>query len=207
MSADKLIIGLTGGIGSGKSAAADFFSELGITIIDADIAARKVVEPGQPALDQLIKHYGREILLSPAKQVLDRNKLRSIIFSNPSERKWLNNLLHPLIRNYMDSKVTEASSFYIIKVIPLLVESEQPFGVDRILVIDVSEDVQIDRVSNRDNITHDEALKIIQTQASREDRIIKSNDIINNDSTIEELEKSVKNMHNKYLRLANKYNQ
>ena len=156
MSNDKLVIGLTGGIGSGKSVAATLFENLGVTIVDADVASRKVVAPGQPALKSLVEHFGDSILISSSTPSLDRQKLRAIIFSNPKERQWLNNLLHPLIRDYMDNEVAKATSNYVIKVIPLLVESELQQQVNRILLIDVPEETQIERVANRDNSTIDD---------------------------------------------------
>jgi len=203
MSSDKLIIGLTGGIGSGKSAVAELFAKLGIAIIDADIASRKVVEPGQPALKTLLEHFGADILLSTKSEpMLDRQKLRAIIFSDPKQRQWLNNLLHPLIRDWMDKEIAQATSPYVIKVIPLLIESELKQQVDRILVVDVDEQTQISRVATRDNSTLDEVKKIIQSQASRLDRLAAADDVISNDSSLDALENAVKKMHNQYLALA-----
>ena len=210
MSSDKLVIGLTGGIGSGKSAAATLFEQLDVTIVDADIASRKVVEPGTYALQQLVEHYGSDILTSdiPTSErpsTLDRQKLRDIIFSNPDERQWLNNLLHPIIRDYMDEQVAKAQSPYVIKVIPLLVESELQQQVDRILVIDVPEETQIQRVTYRDKVSFSDAKKILQSQASRKQRLKVSDDVIINNSTIDNLEIAVKKMHNMYLQLAAEY--
>ncbi|MCP3673592.1 MAG: dephospho-CoA kinase [Gammaproteobacteria bacterium] len=202
MSSDKLVIGLTGGIGSGKSAAATLFEQLGVTIVDADIASRKVVEPGSYALQQLVEHYGSDILTPETPSELDRQKLRNIIFSNPDERQWLNNLLHPLIRDYMNEEVANAQSHYVIKVIPLLVESKLQQQVDRVLVIDVPEETQIQRVTYRDMVSISDTKKILKSQASREQRLIASDDIIINDTTIENLEVAVKKMHNTYLQLS-----
>ena len=203
MSSDKLIIGLTGGIGSGKSAVAELFASLGVAIIDADIASRKVVEPGQPALKALLEHFGEDILLSTKSEpMLDRQKLRAIIFSDPEQRQWLNNLLHPLIRDWMDKEIAQATSPYVIKVIPLLIESELKQQVDRILVVDVDEKTQISRVAARDNSTLDEVKKIIQSQASRLDRLAAADDVISNDSSLDALENAVKKMHNQYLALV-----
>ena len=202
MSTDKLIIGLTGGIGSGKSAAADFFSQLGVTIVDADLASRKVVAPGQPALNALKEHFGTDILInSPKGEILDREKLRSIIFAHPEERDWVNNLLHPLIRQQMDEEVTHSTSSYVIKVVPLLIETGQKNQVDRILVIDVSEDVQRLRVEARDSSSIKEINSIINSQATREERIKAADDIIVNNSSLADLELAVKKMHNKYMKL------
>jgi len=203
MSADKLIIGLTGGIGSGKSAAADFFNKLGITIVDADLASRKVVAPGQPALSALKKHFGNDILIdSDNGKILNREKLRSIIFTHPEEREWVNNLLHPLIRQQMDEEVTQATSSYVIKVVPLLVETRQKNKVDRVLIIDVSKDIQRSRVEARDNSSIEEINSILKSQATREERLKVANDVIVNNSSLDDLEIAVKKMHNKYMALT-----
>ena len=200
---DKLIIGLTGGIGSGKSAAANLFAEQGVAVIDADVASRKVVEPGQPALQAMIEHFGEEILIKTDSEIkLNRQKLRSIIFSNPEHRLWLNELLHPLIREWMDKEVAKTTSSYVIKVIPLLIEANLKQQVDRILVIDVDEKTQISRVSARDNSSLAEVQKIIQSQASRAVRLAACDDVIENNTSLVALEKAVKKMHNKYLKLA-----
>jgi len=205
MPSGKLIVGLTGGIGSGKSAAADIFNQLGVTIIDADLASRKVVAEGQPALQKLAEHFGKDILTASGSGLaLDRRKLRSIIFEQPKEREWLNNLLHPLIRKYMDDEVTKSTSSYVIKVIPLLVEAGLKNQVDRILVIDVPEATQQKRVLARDSSSQQEINNIIQSQASREDRLKAADDVIINDSSLDDLEKAVKTMHNTYLKLATK---
>ncbi len=202
MSSDKLIIGLTGGIGSGKSVAADFFSQLGVTIVDADLASRKVVAPGQPALGALKDHFGTDILKHSAKgKMLNREKLRSIIFAHPEERDWVNNLLHPLIRQQMDEEVAQSTSSYVIKVVPLLIETGQKNQVHRILLIDVSEDIQRKRVAARDNSAIDEIDSIIKSQATREERIKVADDIIVNNSSLDDLEIAVKKMHNKYMKL------
>jgi dephospho-CoA kinase len=215
--ADKLVIGLTGGIGSGKTAAADYFQKLGVNIIDADIAARKVVEPGQPALDELVKHFGQEILNPPSdgtqeksakpnSKSLNRQALRSIVFSNQEQLTWLNNFMHPLIRDWMDSETQHATSAYVIKVIPLLTESALKQQVDRILVIDVPTETQIERVSKRDNSSATEIQQIMQSQSTRENRLSFADDVISNNSSLEALEISVKKMHNKYLKLAATFN-
>ena len=202
MKVNKLVVGLTGGIGSGKSAAAKLFQNLGVTVIDADIVARKVVQPGQPALQAIVDHFGEDILNAKGDPSLNRQKLRSLIFSNSEHRLWLNNLLHPLIREIMQTAVNESTSSYCIQVIPLLLESGLQDQVDRVLVIDVPKSVQINRVLLRDESSDEEVDKIIQSQISREERLALSDDIITNDSNIDELEKAVNSMNNKYLRIA-----
>ena len=203
MSEEKFVVGLTGGIGSGKSAAAKLFQDLGIAIIDADIAARKVVEPGQQALTALVNHFGQQILTSQDSSTasLDRAKLRSIVFSDPVELTWLNNFMHPLIRDWMDSQSALATSAYIIKVIPLLTESELKQQVDRVLVIDVPVETQLSRVSLRDNCTTEEVQAIINNQSSREKRLANCDDVISNNSSLADLEVAVKQKHSQYLEL------
>ena len=201
MKSDKLVIGLTGGIGSGKSAAATAFEQLGVTVIDADIASRRVVEPGQPALDKISQHFGTDILLDD--KTLDRQKLRHLVFSSDENRIWLNNLLHPLIRRWMEDEVAAAKSSYVIQVIPLLfelkLESKLESQVDRILVIDVPVVTQIERVLKRDNSSLIEVENIIQSQTSRQQRLENADDVISNNATLTELKQAVQEMHNKYL--------
>ena len=204
MKSDKLVIGLTGGIGSGKSAAAKAFSQLGVAVIDADIASRSVVEPGQPALAKIAQHFGDDVL--SADKTLDRQKLRNLVFSSDENRLWLNNLLHPLIRKWMEDEVAASKSNYVIQVIPLLFEVlyESKLGsqIDRILVIDVPVETQIERVLKRDESSLAEIENIIQSQASRQFRLDNADDVISNNSTLAELELAVKKLHNKYLELA-----
>ena len=200
MKSDKLVIGLTGGIGSGKSAAASAFEELGIAVIDADVASRRIVEPGQPALGKIAQHFGNDILL--ADKTLDRQKLRSLVFSNDENRLWLNDLLHPLIRQWMEDEVAAAKSSYVIQVIPLLFESKLESQVDRVLVIDVPIETQLQRVLQRDNSSRSEVENIIQSQTDRKTRLENADDVISNNSTLAELEHAVQNMHNKYLTLV-----
>jgi dephospho-CoA kinase len=215
--ADKLVIGLTGGIGSGKTAAGDYFQKLGVNIIDADIASRKVIEPGQPALEELVKKFGQEILNQPSNNTkaestqpnnksLNRQALRSMVFSNQEHLTWLNNFMHPLIRNWMDNETAHATSSYVIKVIPLLTESALKQQVDRILVIDVPTTTQIERVSKRDSCSTIEVQQIMQSQSTRENRLSFADDVIINNSSLDALEIAVKKMHNKYLKLAETFN-
>ncbi|PCJ51058.1 MAG: dephospho-CoA kinase [Gammaproteobacteria bacterium] len=204
MSPSKLVIGLTGGIGSGKTAAAQLFQKLGINIIDADVAARKVVEPGQAALIALVEHFGRNILNIDSNQdeSLNRQALRSIVFSNPEQLTWLNNFMHPLIRDWMDDETARATSKYVIKVIPLLTESSLKQQVGRVLVIDVPLETQLQRVAKRDNCSLDEAQQITKNQSTREHRLSFADDVINNNSSLEDLEVAVKKMHNAYLTMS-----
>lgn len=201
----KLIIGLTGGIGSGKSEACRRFIARGITVIDADIVAREVVEPGQPALEKIREHFGDEILL-PEKEcqqrTLNRGKLREIIFNNPIEKAWLEELLHPIVNQQIREQLTNAAGPYTILASPLLLETQQYRLVDRIVVIDASEALQIERASQRDTNNEAQIRAIMSTQLSRQERCAKANDIIQNHGSLIELDEQIENLHQLYLELA-----
>ena len=194
------VVGVTGGIGCGKSAVTDFFADLGITIVDADIAARAVVEPGQPALEKIAARYGGEILLQNG--TLDRRKLRDIIFNNPAEKQWLETLLHPKIGQLIQQQLTAAPSAYAILVSPLLIETSQHQLVDRILVVDVPEQIQLERTMARDNMTEEQTRRIIKSQASREQRLAVANEIVDNSGTLKELQALLSDVHQQYLQIA-----
>ena len=196
----NLIIGLTGGIGSGKSAAADYFQSLGIQAIDADQASRDVVEPGEPALAQIAEHFGAEILL--ANGGLDRAKLREKIFSNPAEKQWLESLLHPLIRDRIVSFLRQATSPYALLVSPLMVETGQTTMVDKVIVVDVPEEVQLSRTMARDN--NDEALvrSIMANQASRERRLAAADFVITNDGDLAHMHQQIDAIHQQLLQIC-----
>lgn len=195
-----LVIGLTGGIGSGKTAVSDRFAALGITVVDADICARIVVEPGRPALDKIADHFGKVVLDNSGK--LDRARLRQIIFSNDSERKWLETLLHPLIFEEMLSQLQNAASPYAIFVSPLLVESGQTALCQRILVVDVPEEIQLERTVSRDSNSAEQVKAIIASQIDRASRLSKADDIITNTGSPDDLTEKVNQLHEKYLALA-----
>lgn len=199
-----LIIGLTGGIGSGKTAASDIFESLGVNVVDADIVAREVVEPGKPALSKIAKHFGKDILQDDGH--LDRALLRSIIFSQPSEKEWLENLLHPLIRQEIQAQLDRSTSQYAILVSPLLLETDQSKIVNRILLIDVPPNIQIERAAQRDNNSRQQIQKIIDSQLPRDVKISKSDDVICNDQSFAELEKKIIEQHAFYLELAHDQN-
>ncbi len=194
------IVGVTGGIGSGKTAVTDRFEELGVTVVDADIAARDVVSAGKPALQEIAKHFSPDILLPSGE--LDRAALRKIVFDSPEERKWLEQLTHPLIRNEIINGLQNASSPYAILVSPLLIESGQFHLTQRILVIDVPEEVQIERTCSRDNNDATQVQAIIVAQIKRDERIAKADDIILNTQGLEHLDIEVKALHHQYLKLA-----
>ncbi len=196
----KLLVGLTGGIGSGKSAAALRFAEHGIVCVDADVASRAVVEPGQPALQQIAGHFGAHVL--QADGTLDRAALRQIVFANDAERKWLQALLHPLISAYLRQHIQAATSAYVILVNPLLLESGQQVWCDRILVIDVPEKLQLSRTMARDNNSQAQVENIMRAQMARDERLKAADDVIVNDGTVEKLHSAVDQKHNFYLELC-----
>lgn len=194
------IIGIAGGIGSGKTAASDYFQSLGLSVVDADVCARKPVAKGQPALSAIAAHFGSEILLENGE--LNRAKLREIIFSDPNEKTWLEQLLHPLIAQELQQQLQNASGPYVILASPLLVESGQYQLCDRVLVIDVPEDVQMQRVQARDNNDIEQIKRIMKTQATREQRLAKADDVVVNDQTLEQLHQALAKLHQQYLTMA-----
>jgi dephospho-CoA kinase len=194
------VVGITGGIGSGKTAVTDIFAELGVDTVDADIAARIVVEPGTPALKNIAEHFGADILHINGS--LDRAALRHIIFKDAAAKQWLEQLLHPLISAEIHRKLDTATSPYVILVSPLLVEAKQDSFCDRILVVDVSEDIQLQRTMTRDNNDAEQVRRIIASQASREQRLIRADDIVENIGSLEQLREQVQHLHSDYLKLA-----
>lgn len=199
------IVGLTGGIGSGKSTVAQYFIELGITCIDADLTAREVVQPGKPALDAISQHFGEAILLADGS--LDRRKLREKIFTNPSDREWLNELLHPLIRQRMLQQCQQADSPYCILMVPLLFENNLQSLVQRTLVIDIDEATQIRRTMQRDKTTKEQVKAIIATQCSRQQRLALADDVIINTDEVTPAQRQdrVRSLHQTYLLLASQH--
>jgi dephospho-CoA kinase len=192
-----MIIGLTGGIGSGKTAVSDTFKSLGIDIVDADVSSRLVVEKGQPALDEIQAHFGDGILDS--ENNLDRAKLREIIFKNPQERVWLEKLLHPKIAKHIKDQLENSDSPYCILVSPLLLETEQKSYCSFVLVVDVPEESQIARTAKRDGVSEEQVKNIISAQIDREKRLEQADEIIINDGSMEELKEKVVVLHTKYL--------
>ena len=196
----SLVIGVTGGIGSGKTAVTDYFATLGITVVDADQAARIVVEPGQPALEKIAhRHKG---ILQEEDGSLNRRKLRDIIFASDSERVWLEQLLHPLIREQIITELKASVSPYSILVSPLMIETDQHLLADRVLVVDVPVELQIARTISRDNMTEEQARSILAKQATREERREKADDIVDNSQSLEQLYPQLDKLHQHYLKLA-----
>ncbi|QXI29388.1 dephospho-CoA kinase [Pseudomonas vanderleydeniana] len=193
------ILGLTGGIGSGKSAAAQHFIDLGIHAVDADHAARWVVEPGRPALLKIAEHFGPGVLQVDGQ--LDRTALRKLIFEDAEQRRWLEALLHPLIAAEIASHLAQAQSPYAILVSPLLIESGQYATTRRVLVIDAPQALQIERTLQRDQTSEAQVQAILKAQATREERLKYADDVLVNDRDRAWLHSEVERLHNFYLTL------
>ncbi|MCW8330496.1 dephospho-CoA kinase [Photobacterium sp. SDRW27] len=195
-----MVVGLTGGIGSGKTTVADLFAQFNIDIIDADIVAREVVEPGTPGLNAIIDKLGSDILLTDGS--LNRSKLRQAIFNDNSLKDWLNALLHPMIREKMQADIQKAKSPYCLLVIPLMVENNLQTMTDRLLVIDVDEEVQIARTQQRDKVNAEHVKKILAAQASREERLAAADDVITNNGDSAALQSEVATLHQQYVAMS-----
>lgn len=197
----RLRIGLTGGIASGKSTAAERFSQLGVAVIDADAASRAVVAPGTPGLAALTQRFGTALVLADGN--LDRAALRALIFADAAARREVNAVLHPLIRERMEREAAAAAGPYVVLMIPLLVESgDARARVDRVLLVDIDERVQRERLLARDGITRAQADAILAAQAGRAARLALADDVIRNEGTVEELRRQVDVQHARYLDLA-----
>jgi dephospho-CoA kinase len=194
------IVGLTGGIGSGKSAVSNLFEKKGISIVDADLVSRQIVEPGTSALTQIAQHFGSDILDQDGK--LNRSKLRNIIFNNDEDKNWLEHLLHPLINKEIRRQLNDCNSQYAILSSPLLLETHQYKLVDRILVVDATEELQIQRAMLRDNNNLELIKSIMNSQMNRQDRCARANDIIQNHGEMDELNAQVEKYHQLYLELS-----
>ena len=195
-----LTVGLTGGIGSGKSTVARLFADLGARIVDADVVAREVVEPPGTALAAIRDRYGPEILDGNGR--LDRPRLRSLVFADSAERNWLEALLHPLIGERIAQQIGAADAEYCLLVSPLLLETSQRQLVDRVLVVDVSRPTQLRRTLLRDQGQRETVEAIIDAQASREQRLAAADDIIDNEGEEATLPEKVKSLHLQYLAMA-----
>ena len=190
-------IGLTGGIGSGKSAASDHFAKLGAGVIDTDLLSRELVAPGQPALGEIIDAFGSEILTTTGE--LDRKRLRERIFADPKARKRLEQILHPRIREAMLERARQSRAHYVVFVIPLLIETDQQTLVDRVLVIDLPEHLQRQRVASRDGLNDEQITEILATQAGRQKRLDAADDVLSNHGSLADLHRQIENLHRKYL--------
>ena len=195
-----LVIGVTGGIGSGKTAVTDEFTRLGITIVDADVAARTVVANGKPALQEIASRFGQHILLENGD--LDRAALRTIVFKEHEQRTWLEQLTHPLIRQEIIQGLQDAQSPYVILSSPLLVESGQNKLVNKTLVVDVPVELQIERTTSRDNNSAEQVQAIIQAQIPRKDRLKHADYVIVNDQDLNHLHQQVAQQHQQFLKMS-----
>ena len=191
---------LTGGIASGKTAVSDGFRHLGVPVIDTDVIARQLVEPGQPALALIAEIFGPGILDSTGG--LDRKKMREAIFSDHEKKAQLEQVLHPLIGEEVLKRLEQLSAPYCILVVPLYAESGSYRWVDRVLLVDVSEEQQIRRVMRRDDISQEQAEAILDAQASRAERAALADDVIDNSGTLDELEDKIESLHKKYSSLG-----
>ena len=194
------VVGLTGGIGSGKSTVAEMFAALEIDLVDADVAAREVVAPGTPALAEIVEHFGPDILMADGS--LDRRGLRRIIFHQEQEKHWLETLLHPLIRRWLTQQISDRRSAYCLLISPLLLETGQAEMVDRILVVDVSVETQISRTLARDGGEERTVRAIIAAQIGRSQRLEHGDDIIDNELPVQSLRQRVQKLHQQYLTMA-----
>lgn len=193
-------VALTGGIGSGKSTVALKFQELGVPVIDSDVISRDIVKPDKPFLKKILNEFGNDLLSSDGS--LDRKKLRTIIFNDDIARKKLDNILHPAIYQEIDDQIKELTYPYCLVVVPLLLETNAFDHFDRVLLVEVSEDIQIERAKKRDNTSAENIKKIIKSQIAHEKRLKYADDIINNNLKIEELNESIQKLHDKYIKLS-----
>lgn len=197
-----LRIGLTGGIGSGKSTVSALFAKLGVHIIDTDLISRELVEPGRPALKALADHFGQDVLNADGS--LNRPHLRAHIFGHPEERHWLEQLLHPLIRQEVQNRISQDPGPYTIIVIPLLTEGyrqDYPY-LDRICVVDCEDAFQLERTASRDGISTELAAEMVRSQLSRDARLALADDVLTNNHDLSTLEAQVMKLHQRYIKLA-----
>jgi dephospho-CoA kinase len=193
----KFRVGLTGGIGSGKTIVANLFAALGVTIVDTDLLAREVVAPGSRLLREITAHFGMALLAADGS--LDRQALRDRVFSDPAERKWLEALLHPAIARLTDARCEAATGSYVMVAIPLLVETDGKARFDRVLVVDCDPDLQLARLQARDGTTRVEAARMLAAQVTREQRLAVADDVIENNGDIALLREQVEKLHLQYL--------
>jgi len=194
------IVGLTGGIGSGKSTATGLFAAKGVPTLNADTISHQLVEPGQPALAAIVSHFGADMLTTGGH--LDRPKLRQHIFTHAEDKLWLERLLHPLILAEMSRAIQLIKAPYCVVEIPLLVETGLYLWLDRICVVDCSESLQLIRAQERTRLSFDEIEAIMKTQASRQERVNQADDVINNDGTLADLQAKIDELHEYYLSLC-----
>jgi dephospho-CoA kinase len=196
----SLVVGVTGGIGSGKSAVTDRFADQGITVVDADLAARVIVEPGRPALQAIAEHFGADILLADGN--LDRAALRTQVFADAAQRQWLEQLTHPLIGQEILAQLAASQSPYTILSSPLLLETSQGELTDCVVVVDVPQETQVARTMSRDDNDETQVKRIIAAQMPRQQRLDKADYVIDNSRTLDELDQAVKSLHEEFIAMA-----
>ena len=194
------VVGLTGGIGSGKSAATDFLAHQGITIVDADLASRVVVEPGQPALLRIAEYFGQHVIADDGS--LDRRALREIVFADPNALKTLEGITHPAIGDELRRQIAASQSPYTVLASPLLLETSQKALVDRILVIDASAELQVERTMARDQVPETQVAAIMKAQLARSKRLDQADDVVENHGSLQALHEQLQPLHEHYLTLA-----
>jgi dephospho-CoA kinase len=195
-----LRIGLTGGIGSGKTTVADMFADHGVPVIDADEIARALVAPSQPAYDEIIEAFGRDVVDDDSN--IDRDKLRQLVFDDTQRRQELEAILHPRVRTEIHHQSLELDAPYCVIVIPLLIEAEQLDLVERVLVVDLDEEKQVQRVGARSGLSDAEVRKIIAAQIKRSERLRHADDVIENNADLASLKAQIERLHRRYLALA-----
>ncbi|MEH0371815.1 dephospho-CoA kinase [Vibrio mimicus] len=197
----SFVVALTGGIASGKTTVANLFHEhFGIDLVDADVIAREVVEPGTDGLKAIAAHFGQTILNQNGS--LNRTALRERIFADPEQKTWLNQLLHPMIRQRMQQALDQTASPYTLLIVPLLVENQLQNMADRVLVVDVEESIQIERTIARDNVSIEQAQAILAAQATRAQRLAIADDVLKNDAKNQKLLPQITLLHQKYLAMS-----
>jgi dephospho-CoA kinase len=196
----SFVVGLTGGIGSGKTAVSDRFRDLGIDVVDADLASRAVLAPGQPAVTAIAEHFGAELIVEDGS--LDRAELRRRVFANADDRRWLEALTRPLIAQWLHQQLTAAASPYAILVNPLLIETGHARVCQRVLVVDAPETLQLQRTMRRDGNDEAQVRAIMAAQASRRERLAAADDVIVNDGDLSVLDERVRALHQRYLEMA-----
>ena len=197
----NMVVGITGGIGCGKSSVTDLLKKLNVDIVDADIIARKIVEPGKFALKKIVEYFGTEILLADGS--LDRAQLRVIIFSEKEKKDWLEELLHPLIKDEIRAQIKLASSKYVVLSSALLLETRQKDLVDIVVVVDIPETLQIERTTLRDGNSSELVKKIIDSQLKRDERLSRADIVIDNSGSLDKLKLKLKELHSDLKKKAN----
>ncbi|ENM5887907.1 dephospho-CoA kinase [Vibrio mimicus] len=197
----SFVVALTGGIASGKTTVANLFHEhFGIDLVDADVIAREVVESGTDGLKAIAAHFGQTILNQDGS--LNRTALRECIFADPEQKTWINQLLHPMIRQRMQQALAQTTSPYTLLIVPLLVENQLQNMADRVLVVDVEESIQIERTIARDNVSIEQAQAILAAQATRAQRLAIADDVLKNDAKNQKLLPQITLLHQKYLAMS-----